>query len=359
MEIRTMRMFPLSSHPIWAWLLLSIPIVRAVADDYSDNLAKWNAMRPSHYQYRYTPGCYCPLARWQVEAKAGTVIAADKLIGDGISTPSDLRMFGMDSLFRFIKRTREENPYKLTVTYNREFGYPDWIYVDPKLSVADDEHSIAIDQFKVMIPGLTVSPDTVYESSMAEIPAGKKVLALANTGDSALYLNSVEVSFSPTDTFALGTVSLQIHRKSSANGGRGEYYSFTGMSRPDTLAALGGILLPPGDSAVFDEFLVGTCACLRKTGAVIGSGKLFNALLRFNLSRDESGGAGGLRAYAWFQGLYDATTSIGSGPGRPRESSAAQPALPSGSYPARGRYYGLDGKPRKTVGIPAMRIRKP
>ncbi len=78
-----MPAFPRSPQLIWSCLFLAIPIGRALADEYADNLAKWTAMRPAHYQYRYTPECYCPPTRWQIEAKAGTVVAAEKLLGDG------------------------------------------------------------------------------------------------------------------------------------------------------------------------------------------------------------------------------------------------------------------------------------
>lgn len=353
-----MRIFSRSSRLVWGCLLLSIPFGRAMADEYADNLAKWNAMRPAHYQYRYTPGCFCSLRRWQIEAKAGTVVAADKLIGDGVTTPSDLREFGMDSLFRLIKRVQGEKPYKLTVTYDREFGFPDRIYVDPNQNVSDEEYSIYIDNFKVLVPGLTVSPDTVYGPTMG-VPAEKTVLVFANTGDSTLYFNSIEMSLSPTDTFALGSVTMRIHRKASGNGGSGAYYYFTARSRPDTVAALGGVPLPPGDSVVFDEFIPGLCDCLRKAGAAIGSGKPFSALFRFNLSRDKSGGAGGLRAYAWFRGLYDITTSIEPGRGRLRGPATGRSGHPAGIFPAKGRFYGLDGRPPRNDRIPASRTGSP
>lgn len=354
-----MPAFSQSRRLIWGCFLLTIPAGRVLADEYADNLAKWNAMRPAHYQYRYTPGCYCTLTRWQIEAKAGTVVAADKLIGDGTANPPDLRMFAIDSLFRMIKRLQGEKPYKLVVNYDREFGFPSVISVDPKQNVADDEYSIAIDQFKLIIPGLALSHDTVYASSTPGIPAGKKSLTLANTGDSALYLNGIEMSLSPADTFYLGSVSLRIHRKAPGNGTPGAYYSFTGKSRPDTIAAAGGVPLAPGDSIVFDEFLVGSCACLKKAGTVIASGQPFNALLRFDLSRDPSGGAGGFRAYAWFQGLYDITTAIEPGRDRLRERVTERSGHPAGTFPAKGRYYGADGRPPRADRIPAPRTPAP
>lgn len=353
-----MPAFSRSLHLIWGCLWLSIPIGRVLADEYADNLAKWNAIRPAHYQYRYTPGCFCSLTRWQVEAKAGMVVAADKLFGGGTTNPPDLRMFAFDSLFRMIKQLQGEKPYKLAVNYDHEFGFPSGISVDPKQNVSDDEYSISIDQFKVIIPGLTLSRDTVYALTMGDVPGEKKSLALANTGDSALYLNSIEMSLSPTDSFPQSSVALRIHRKPSGNAPEGDSYLRSGMWGSDTIAELGGLLLPPGDTIVFDAFEVDPCFCLLKAGAVISPGLPFTSLLRFNLSHDKSGGASGIRAYAWFRGRYDVTASIESGRIRLRDPAAARSGHHAGVYPAKGRYYGLDGRPPRVDRIPA-RIHAP
>ncbi len=197
---------------------------------------------------------------------------------------------------------------------------------------------------------------------MGEIPPGKKTLALANTGDSALYLNSIEMSSSPGDTFPGGDLALRFRHEATGGSAAGISYLGRGKGPADTITGLGGILVPPGDSLVLDDFQVDPCFCLLKTSANIASGDRFTLLLRFNFSRAKPvgpGGPGEIRTYAWFQGKYGVTAALKPGRKGVREPAAAKSGQPRGTYMAKGRYIGLDGRPPRIDRIPASRVHSP
>ena len=120
------------------------------ADALSDNLAKWESMRPAHYQYKRSRGCYCQPKTYLVEAEGEKVTKAEFIPATTDFSPESLQSLSIDSLFGQIKHYQSTNPYKLEVTYDSGFGFPKQVYLDNRQNVADDELTLSIFEFKIL-----------------------------------------------------------------------------------------------------------------------------------------------------------------------------------------------------------------
>jgi hypothetical protein len=294
-------------------LLGGIGLESARADAFSDNLAKWQRMRPAHYQYENGHACYCQPVNYLVEAE-GTVVTQAKLIpvfgGLPSGTPS-LQSHSIDSAFARLKVMREGKPFRLDVTYDREFGFPSSIHVDYNQGVADDEASYAIGHFKVFPPGLVLANDTVFPASIANLPDERHLLRFTNSGDSTLYLNSVELSVDPTDTLSQRSVGVMFTIPSAPQL---RPVLVNGYFRTDTVAAVNDVSIAPGKDLVLSDFKLDLCFCLLKTGTKISEGDTLTLMLRLDFSRGEPAVRGDVRAYAYVRGLYRFTSEIARAP---------------------------------------------
>jgi hypothetical protein len=134
------------------------------ADDFSDNLAKWQAKRPAHYEYQYARACFCQSPTWLVEAEGGTVVKAEIIDTSSVSSfptesPDNL---AIDSVFAWLKAARERNSFEVKVKYDPDFGYPISAYVDRSDLVSDEELTILISGFKVIPVGLVHGDEAIH-----------------------------------------------------------------------------------------------------------------------------------------------------------------------------------------------------
>ncbi|MEO6097345.1 MAG: DUF6174 domain-containing protein [Fibrobacteria bacterium] len=315
------------------------------ADEYTDNLAKWNSMRPAFYQYEHSMSCYCQPERWLVQAKGRTVTSAVRLSVDFFpaSNPFDTSKFSIDSLFGRIKTYQALNPYRLNVVYDPEFGYPRSIFIDGADMIADDELSIGVDMFKVIVPGLRLSADTVYGATMSAIPDERKSLRITNTGDSAFYLNSIELSVPNGYTFANVGIALRIDISVTPSATQNApIFLRSGRFAFDTVQALANAMVPPGGEVSLRNIATDPCFCLVKTGAEIRDGDSVTLTLRLNFSRSVSDTRKDMRLYAYVKAKYGSTSSI-RGRTRAGRHPTAEPGTARGFFRIGNRSYTLDG----------------
>jgi hypothetical protein len=296
-------------------MLAGIGLESAHGDALSDNLAKWQRMRPAHYQFQSGKSCFCQPATYLVEAE-GAVVTQAKLVfySDPPQNPT-LQSHSIDSAFARLKGLQDGNPYRLEVTYDREFGFPSRVYVDHIQNGADDEVSYAISHFKVFPPGLTLANDTVFTADMAGLPDERRRLRLTNSGDSTLYLNRVELSVAPTDTFSQQGVAVRFVVASPISSTppiRPELRY--GIPMTDTIEAVSNVSIAPGNDLVLIDFQIDPCFCLLKSGTKIKEGDTLTLMLRLDFSRGAPAERGDVRAYAYVRGIYRFTTAIAGAP---------------------------------------------
>lgn len=318
------------------------------ADEFGDilaaNEAKWQARQPAHYIYRYQKSCFCEAVIWQIEVENGAIKEIKPVVfGSLPPTPDNL---GIDSVFEWIRTTKAKNPAELKVAYDAEFGFPTGISVDYSKLVADDETSIGIVLFKAIPQGVALSRDTVFTRNWPGVVDSQNSVRLTNTGDAPLYLNKIEMSVSPTDTFPSFGASLLFHTnlpRYVGDVGR-TYLRKTNAAGMDTIAELTDALMPPGGSLLLSEFQFDPCFCLVKTAAKISDGDPVTLLLRLDFSRGEQADRVDVRAYVRVRAKYGFTSGIARRPALRGKGGTGRPGLGMGRFPAGDRVFAADGR---------------
>ena len=113
---------------------------------------RWNAQRSLPYRLVEERGCCLGLAPMivtvsNVSENPGAIIenvTDARYESDGSAVPPSFRSFAMTvpQLFAMIRGALDRPVARLEVTYDREFGYPTMIDIDPDLHVADEEVTV-------------------------------------------------------------------------------------------------------------------------------------------------------------------------------------------------------------------------
>jgi hypothetical protein len=120
-------------------------------DPLTENWAKWKSLRPERYEFRTSSTCECRMSAFQVEAEREKVVkAVSRFVA--VDTSRGLQRFSIDTSFSMLAHAKAQNPYRLNVVYDPEFGFPQVYEIDRIQSAIDDERFEVVEGFKVLVP---------------------------------------------------------------------------------------------------------------------------------------------------------------------------------------------------------------
>ena len=94
----------------------------------------WKSKNIHNYSIEQVRACFCPGAgeRVKITVKADTIFSILR-ISDG-QVISEANYHSIESLFKLINQSSKDS---LTVKYNREYGYPELLDINPQLHPVD------------------------------------------------------------------------------------------------------------------------------------------------------------------------------------------------------------------------------
>lgn len=109
----------------------------------ANNKEKWALRNIKSYQYQYRESCFClaeVTQNKQVTVANGVVTEAFFLqTSDYLTTEQLTRIKTVDGLFNAIENAVNAKAYRIDVSYNIVYGYPETISIDYNKDMADDE----------------------------------------------------------------------------------------------------------------------------------------------------------------------------------------------------------------------------
>jgi len=111
----------------------------------NQNRAVWTNQGIVHYTYDYVSSCFCGDAgiKFSIEVDGNSVIAVfnheTNSMVDLATYPTKFRT--INDLFEVIQSALNANAASINVTYNKNKGFPESIYIDYNVQMADEEFS--------------------------------------------------------------------------------------------------------------------------------------------------------------------------------------------------------------------------
>lgn len=114
----------------------------------------WRQQTSSRYQFSFRQECFCTEEQRQtvrVTVDSGEVTDLEAENGDG-PVPDELagRVKTVSQWFAFIDGREESESARLEVIYNPQLGYPERIFLDRHVRMADDEVTWHLGDFEFM-----------------------------------------------------------------------------------------------------------------------------------------------------------------------------------------------------------------
>ncbi len=112
---------------------------------------RWDAANISDYRYTVYQSCIGPAYCFKphvVEVRNGVVVATtDERSGTQVNSQG---FSTVDDLFTIIREATWNNHHEFAVAYDRQYGYPIRIWIDPYEQVANEEISLDVTAFEVI-----------------------------------------------------------------------------------------------------------------------------------------------------------------------------------------------------------------
>ncbi len=132
------------------------PTINVQLADLTQNRQKWDALKVTHYQFKLVDSCFCAYRYQQpisIEVKDGNVV----LMLDSNGQPSADQFENtfdsyntIDKFFSEITAQVYGGAYAISVKYNADYGYPQFIYIDVIENAVDDEINLTITDFQII-----------------------------------------------------------------------------------------------------------------------------------------------------------------------------------------------------------------
>jgi hypothetical protein len=119
-------------------------------NELNGNKSKWESNNIYNYQFELKEMCNCIMnGTYLIVVKNNIVdtIIPDTTIYPEINRNQYSLVPTVDSLFKYIQIAIDDNADKLSVNYNKEYGYPEKIEIDMNRNAVDDEEYIEIQKF--------------------------------------------------------------------------------------------------------------------------------------------------------------------------------------------------------------------
>ncbi len=110
----------------------------------------WQLTGLRNYQYRLQAQCLCALhGSSKVTVLGGNVVAVEDENGRARDvTPAQMQRLRIEALLALIGRYASSQPDSMSWRLNRYLGYPERIFIDPSLRLADDEIDYVISDLR-------------------------------------------------------------------------------------------------------------------------------------------------------------------------------------------------------------------
>ena len=114
------------------------------------NITLWNNGGISSYTYTWNVYCFClPQDDIIVTVTSGTISGAFySPSGTSLTAYEITRLFTIEDLFDRIQEAIDSRVALLQVTYNRDYGYPESIYIDRLENAVDEEVTYSVSNFQ-------------------------------------------------------------------------------------------------------------------------------------------------------------------------------------------------------------------
>ena len=109
---------------------------------------QWERLGIDAYEYDLTIFCFCPhVDPVRVQVRADTVFSVI-LVETGAPVEEPFRARTIDELFDVIEDAVAQKADQLDVEYDEAFGYPSRIYVDYRITIADEEMTFVAENLR-------------------------------------------------------------------------------------------------------------------------------------------------------------------------------------------------------------------
>ncbi len=109
---------------------------------------QWERLGIDTYEYDLTIFCFCPhVDPVRVQVRADTVFSVI-LVETGAPVEEPFRARTIDELFDVIEDAVAQKADQLDVEYDEAFGYPSRIYVDYRITIADEEMTFVAENLR-------------------------------------------------------------------------------------------------------------------------------------------------------------------------------------------------------------------
>lgn len=107
-------------------------------------MARWNANRPTNYEFTLQRSCFCPQSDPVVITVNGAQIVSPTVSGN---TP----LMTVDELFQKVQAALDSsNSHVFSVEFERDLGYPISVSIDQIVGAIDDEVSYQVSEFRIL-----------------------------------------------------------------------------------------------------------------------------------------------------------------------------------------------------------------
>lgn len=112
----------------------------------SENKKLWKSQNIQDYSFVVQKSCFCPHEEKKQITVGNGIITEAKYIPS--NTILDLNQEKIDGYFSIIQDALDKDAHKLTVTYDKTYGYPSDIAIDYNEQIADEEIHYVLTHFK-------------------------------------------------------------------------------------------------------------------------------------------------------------------------------------------------------------------
>ena len=116
--------------------------------DFEINLAKWKELDTNNYYFTQTISCYCTKEYQlsnEVCVRGGVIVSVN---GEDYNPDVNYNFRTINEFFDFIEVKSKTNLSYFRVNYNKQYGFPNRIVLDPVEQIADDEITYRLSDFK-------------------------------------------------------------------------------------------------------------------------------------------------------------------------------------------------------------------
>lgn len=125
----------------------------AAAEELRAGRERWEAAGIEDYRYTIRTLCSCDPETFVVEVREGKAVSVTPLEAS-VDSLDNFRTERADSLDNFrklfdrVQAAIESRPDGLKVEYDREWGYPLYLWVDPTVDLADEDFGWLVEKFE-------------------------------------------------------------------------------------------------------------------------------------------------------------------------------------------------------------------